>query len=225
MALLEQAFSEHLRLPRPSEPIPQDMMVALPSPFNFQESFTSALKDHASPPLSAFDNPEGWSFAMLLDWMCTIPRSLVDDAEWARRIRTCVMAHSEQICVTLLAALGVPLEGLDFVDPPARPKELMIQSSTPELFVTGTDGVSKPRKRRIPEKALSLEDTDNICAYRVDISLMSFSNWWAPNPIIITDAAALQSISPITEPLSPILRAHGCHSQWIALVDMRWRCR
>src|SRR5882762_5556788 len=101
--------------------------------------------------------------------MCMIPRSLADDAEWARCIRTCVMAHSEQICVTLLAALGVPLEGLDSVDPQVHPAESITQPATPEILVTDVTGVPKPRKRSISEKAVSPEDTDNIQAYKLDI--------------------------------------------------------
>jgi hypothetical protein len=78
---------------------------------------------------------------MLLEWMLTVARSEADDAIWIHAIRTCVMAHSEQICATLLTALGVPMEGgadLDVVSLPVGVPDT--DRVLPELFTTCAGG-------------------------------------------------------------------------------------
>ena len=86
-----------------------------------------ALLEHAFPALTTikthaeqsdeslgtqidFSNPETWSYTTLVAWMCRVTRVDIDDAEWIRRIRVCVMTHNEQICMSLLAALGAPAD-------------------------------------------------------------------------------------------------------------------
>jgi hypothetical protein len=71
------------------------------------------------------------------------PRSEADDddAAWVRAILTCVMAHSEQICVNLLTALGVPMEGgadLDAVSLPVGVPDTDL--APPEIFTTCAGG-------------------------------------------------------------------------------------
>ncbi|KAI9465818.1 hypothetical protein BJY52DRAFT_1103063, partial [Lactarius psammicola] len=100
MALLEQAFPAHLRRRRPRP----------------EEAQTSSPPDHDPSPRPSKKRsyrdtfPQAWSYEALLEWMSTVSRSEAGDAVWVHSIRACVMARSEQICVTLLAALGVPME-------------------------------------------------------------------------------------------------------------------
>jgi hypothetical protein len=75
--------------------------------------------------------------------MSTVSRSEAGDAVWVHSIRACVMARSEQICVTLLAALGVPMEGgadLDVVSLPIGLPD--IDLALPELSTNFADGPS-----------------------------------------------------------------------------------
>lgn len=120
MALLELAFPVHLRRQRTHT---ED---AQPPPT--KQSYRDA------PPLA-------WSYDMLLEWMIKVTRSEADDAVWIHAIRTCVMAHSEQICATLLTALGVPMEGgadLDKVSLPVGVPDT--DPVLPELFTTCAGG-------------------------------------------------------------------------------------
>ena len=127
MALLELAFPVHLRRQRTRT---ED---AQPPPGAANQTGGSC-----SHPLTkqGYRNAStlAWSYDMLLEWMLTVARSEADDAAWIHAIRTCVMAHSEQICATLLTALGVPMEGgadLDMVTLPV---------GVPELFTTCASG-------------------------------------------------------------------------------------
>lgn len=120
MALLELAFPVHLRRQRTRT---ED---AQPPPT--KQSYRDA------PPLA-------WSYDMLLEWMIKVTRSEANDAGWIHAIRTCVMAHSEQICATLLTALGVPMEGgvdLDVVSLPVGVPDT--DPVLPELFTTCAGG-------------------------------------------------------------------------------------
>ncbi|ETW75220.1 hypothetical protein HETIRDRAFT_164633 [Heterobasidion irregulare TC 32-1] len=86
-----------------------------------------ALLEHAFPALTTskthaeqsdeslgnqidFSNPETWPYTTLVAWMCRVTRADIDDEEWIRRVRACVMTHNEQICMSLLAALGAPAD-------------------------------------------------------------------------------------------------------------------
>lgn len=133
MALLEQAFPAHLRRRRPP---PEETVTSSPP------SQTSA-PDPRPPENCSYRNthPRAWSFAALLEWMSTVPRSEAGDAVWVHSIRACVMARSEQICVTLLAALGVPMEGgadLDIVSLPIGLPD--VDLALPELSTNFADG-------------------------------------------------------------------------------------
>jgi hypothetical protein len=158
MALLEQAFPAHLRIRRaprdPSQPPPYTPSRAQ----SFADELAAALVAHAARPRAGFDGPETWSYATLLEWMCAVPRAAADDAEWVRRLRECVMVRSEQICVALLSALGVPMEGTDELrlshadpiddeDALASPRPTRAMSATPTRTRT-------PRERDIPHRGV-----------------------------------------------------------------------
>lgn len=125
MALLELAFPVHLRRQPPGA-----------------SSQTSGPYSHPPTKQSYRDAPPlAWSYDMLLVWMLTVARSEADDTIWIHAIRTCVMAHSEQICATLLTALGVPMEGgadLDVVSLPVGVPDT--HPVLPELFTTCAGG-------------------------------------------------------------------------------------
>ncbi|THH20629.1 hypothetical protein EW146_g758 [Bondarzewia mesenterica] len=112
MALLEHTFPAQSRFERPldaseAEVHPSSGSTTSPIPSSGHHTPTPASR------LAAFVDPWTWSYETLVDWMCIVPRSQIDDAEWVRRIRTCVMAHNEQICMSLLSALGAPTGDLD----------------------------------------------------------------------------------------------------------------
>ncbi|KAI9511973.1 hypothetical protein F5148DRAFT_1008781 [Russula earlei] len=158
MALLEQAFSAHLRRQRTHT---EDSR--LPS-----TSGQTNVPDSHLPVKPTYYNtaPQAWSFQMLLEWMSTVPRSEADDAAWVRAIRACVMAHSEQICVTLLAALGVPMEGgadLDVVSLPVGVPDADL--ALPELFTTFTGGPLS-QLPTLPE----IPSNENEDAFQLEIS-------------------------------------------------------
>ncbi|KAH9965288.1 hypothetical protein BC827DRAFT_1183656 [Russula dissimulans] len=135
MALLEQAFPAYLRRQRThavsEDPRSPPSSGQIDGPGSHRPTKPSY---HDTPPVA-------WSYDMLLEWMSTVPRSEADDAAWVRAIRACVMAHSEQISVTLLAALGVPMEGgadLDVVSLPIGVPDA--DSALPDLFTTVLSG-------------------------------------------------------------------------------------
>ncbi|KAI0300535.1 hypothetical protein B0F90DRAFT_1723728 [Multifurca ochricompacta] len=133
MALLEQAFPAHLRRQRHRT---EDIQLPLPSIYisDFDPQLPVKQRYRDSPP-------HAWSYETLLEWMSTVSRSEAGDAAWVRAIRACVMARSEQICVTLLAALGVPMEGgadLDVVSLPIGMPDADLV--LPELFTTFAGG-------------------------------------------------------------------------------------
>jgi hypothetical protein len=134
MALLEQAFPAHLRRQRTRTNDPQSPPGA--------SGQTCDPYSHPPTNRSYHDtHPLAWSYDMLLEWMLTVSRSEADDATWVYAIRTCVMAHTEQICATLLAALGVPMEGgadLDVVSLPVGVPDADVV--LPELFTTFAGG-------------------------------------------------------------------------------------
>lgn len=164
MALLEQAFPTHLRRrrPRPEEaqsfPPPGQTSVPYPRP--------PEKRSYRDTP------PQAWSYEALLEWMSTVSRSEVDDAVWVHSIRTCVMARSEQICVTLLAALGVPMEGgadLDVVSLPIGLPDADL--ALPELSTTFADGLltQLPTVPEVP----TYEDED---AFQLEILPITFES-------------------------------------------------
>jgi hypothetical protein len=166
MALLEQAFPPHLR--RQFDP--------------------PTKRGHRDIP------PQVWSYDMLLGWMSTVPRSEADDAAWVRAIRTCVMAHSEQICVTLLAALGVPMEGgadLDVIPLPVGVSDT--DSELPELFTNFAGGPLFSQLPTLPEAP----STENEDAFQLEISPVTFESTDVP-------------ITPETQPRS----RSGSTSSW-----------
>ena len=134
MALLELAFPVHLRRQRTRTEDAQPLPGA--------SNQTSGSCSHP-PAKQSYRNvpPLAWSYDMLLEWMITVTRSEAGDTTWIHAIRTCVMAHSEQICATLLAALGVPMEGgadLDVVSLPVGVPDTDLV--LPELFTTCAGG-------------------------------------------------------------------------------------
>jgi hypothetical protein len=163
IALLEQAFPAHLRRLRTSTEDPQSPPGALGQ--------TGGPHSHPSTKRSYRDTPPlVWSYDMLLEWLITVPRSEADDAVWVHAIRACVMAHSEQICATLLTALGVPMEGgadLDVVSLPVGMPDADLV--LPELFTTFAGG----RLSQLPtlHEAPSNEDED---AFQLEILPVTF---------------------------------------------------
>ena len=159
MALLEQAFPAHLRRQRTRTEDSQS-----PPGASGQTS-----GPYARPPSKrTYRNttPLAWSYDMLLEWMLTVPRSEADDSAWVCAIRACVMAHSEQICATLLAALGVPMEGgadLDVVSLPVGMPDADLE--LPELFTTFAGG-PLAQLPTLPEAP----SNDNEDAFQLEIS-------------------------------------------------------
>jgi hypothetical protein len=178
MALLEQAFPAHLRRRR-----------------THADSEDSQLPHRPTKPSYRDTPPEAWSFDMLLEWMSTVPRSEADDTAWVRAIRACVMAHSEQISVTLLAALGVPMEGgadLDVVSLPIGVPD--VDSALPELFTTFSSGplAQLPTLPEVPSN-------ENEDAFQLEILPVTFES---TDPAIKSDAQPL-SRSGSTSSWSP----------------------
>ena len=164
MALLEQAFPAHLRRRRPH---PEEAMSCSPP------SQTDA-PDPRPPEKRSYRNthPQAWSFEALLEWMSNVSRSEAGDAVWVHSIRACVMARSEQICVTLLAALGVPMEGgadLDVVSLPIGLPD--IDLALPELSTNFGDGplAQLPTVPEVPTN----EDED---AFQLEILPITFES-------------------------------------------------
>ena len=191
MALLEQAFPMHLRRQR----IPSGDSYS--SPPSGQSSGPSS---HPATNRSYRDTaPQSWSYDMLLEWMSTVPRSEADDAAWVRAIRACIMVHSEQLCVTLLAALGVPMEGgadLDVVSLPVGipDGDLVL----PELFTTFTEGPLS-QLPTLPE-AFSNENEDAFQLEILPIALESAN-------VVIKPEAQQRSRSGSTSSWSPSSRS------------------
>ncbi|KAH9067911.1 hypothetical protein EDB87DRAFT_1586171 [Lactarius vividus] len=162
MALLEQAFPAHLRRRRPR-------------PEEAQPSSPPGQTGAPRPPekLSYRDTPpQAWSYEALLEWMSTVSRSEAEDAVWVHSIRACVMARSEQICVTLLAALGVPMEGgadLDVVSLPIGLPDADL--ALPELSTGFADGFLS-QLPTVPE-APTNEDED---AFQLEILPITFES-------------------------------------------------
>ncbi|KAH9050207.1 hypothetical protein EDB84DRAFT_588589 [Lactarius hengduanensis] len=104
--------------------------------------------------------------------MSTVSRSEAGDAVWVQSIRACVMARSEQICVTLLAALGVPMEGgadLDVVSLPIGLPDADL--ALPELSTGFEDGFLS-QLPTVPEVPTN-EDED---AFQLEISPITFES-------------------------------------------------
>jgi len=160
MALLEQAFPPHLRRRRPlPEDSPPDQIGVLNPPPPEKRSYYDAP-------------PQAWSYEALLEWMSTVPRAEADDTLWVRSIRACVMARSEQICVTLLAALGVPMEGgadLDVVSLPIGLPDADL--ALPDLSTTFTNGplVQLPTVPEVPTN-------ENEDAFQLEILPITFES-------------------------------------------------
>ena len=158
MALLEQAFPAHLRRRRPFP----------------EEAEPSSLPGSRPPEKCTYRNtpPHAWSYEALLEWMSTVPRSEAGDAIWVHSIRACVMSRNEQICVTLLAALGVPMEGgadLDMVSLPIGLPDAGL--ALPELPTNFADAplTQLPTVPEVPTN----EDED---AFQLEILPMTFES-------------------------------------------------
>jgi hypothetical protein len=191
MALLEQAFPTHLRRQRTRTEDSQ------PPPAS---SHNSGSDSHLPTKRSYLDTPpQAWSYDMLLDWMSMVPRSEADDAAWVRAMRACVMAHSEQICVTLLAALGVPMEGgadLDVVSLPVGIPDT--DFVLPELSATFAGGPLS-QLPTLPE-APSNENED---AFQLEILPITFES----TDVAIKPDAQQRSRSASTSSWSPSSRS------------------
>jgi len=162
MALLEQAFPAHLRRQRTRTEDPQSPPTASGQTASPYAHPPSKRTYRNTPPLA-------WSYDMLLEWMLTAPRLEAGDAAWVCAIRACVMAHSEQICATLLAALGVPMEGgadLEVVSLPVGVPDADLE--LPELFTTFAGG-ALAQLPTLPE-VLSNSNED---AFQLEISPIS----------------------------------------------------
>ena len=134
MALLELAFPAQLHRQRTRSEDAQPPLGASNQTMGTCSQPPTKQSYRDAPPLA-------WSYDMLLEWMLTVARSEADDAAWIHAIRTCVMAHSEQICATLLTALGVPMEGgadFDVVSLPVGVPDT--DPVLPELFTTCAGG-------------------------------------------------------------------------------------
>ena len=196
MALLEQAFPPHLRRRR----------------FQSEDAQLHPTSDQASdlgPHISAKQSyrdvpPQAWSYVMLLEWMSTVPRSEADDTAWVRAIRACVMAHSEQICVTLLAALGVPMEGgadLDVVALPVGMPDTDLE--LPALFTTFAGGPLS-QLPILPE----VPSAENEDAFQLEILPVTFES----TDIEIKSEAQQRSHSGSTSSWSPSSQSSSCLS-------------
>lgn len=196
MALLEQAFPPHLRRLRFRS---EDVQ---PPPTSGQ---TSDPDPHILTNQSYRDTPPpAWSYDTLLKWMSTVPRSEADDTAWVRAIRACVMAHSEQICVTLLAALGVPMEGgadLDVVALPVGMPDTGLE--LPELFTTFAGGPLS-QLPVLPE----VPSTVNEDAFQLEISPVAFES----TDVVVQPEAQQRSRSGSTSSWSPSSRSSSCLS-------------
>ena len=162
MALLEQAFPAHLRRRRPR---PEETS-SPPGQTGATDPRPSEKRSYRHTP------PQAWSYEALLLWMSTVSRSEADDAVWVHSIRACVMARSEQICVTLLAALGVPMEGgadLDVVSLPIGLPDADL--ALPELSTAFADG-PLAQLPTVPEVPIN-EDED---AFQLEILPISFES-------------------------------------------------
>ena len=185
LALLEQAFPAHLRRQHPRSEDAQSPPTS--NKFNNTHSQSFTKRSYRDTP------PQGWSYEMLLEWMSTVSRSDIDDATWVRAIRACVMARSEQICVTLLAALGVPMEGgadLDLVSLPVGMPDANLVLS--ELSTSFTDGFLS-QLPTVPE----IPSNDNEDAFQLEIL-----------PI------ALESTDLVTKPDTQRYSPSGSTSSW-----------
>jgi len=197
MALLEQAFPAHLRRQRIHSEDPRSGKASDPDP--------PTKRSHRDTP------PQAWSYDMLLEWMSTVPRSEADDAAWVRAIRACVMAHSEQICVTLLAALGVPMEGgadLDVVPLPVGVSDTDLE--LPELF-TNSAGGPLSQLPTLPE-ALSTENED---AFQLEILPVTFES----TDVAIKPEAQPRPRSGSTSSWSPSSQSSSCPSTTMEGID------
>ena len=164
MALLEQAFPAHLRRQRPH------LEEAIPS----SPSSQTDGSDPQHPVKGSYRHtpPQAWSYEALLEWMSTVPRSEAGDALWVYSIRACVMARSEQICVTLLAALGVPMEGgadLDVVSLPIGLPDINL--ALPELSANFADG-PLAQLPTVPEVPIN----ENEDAFQLEILPITFES-------------------------------------------------
>ena|SRR6266702_740124 len=163
MALLEQAFPAHLRRRRPH---PEEAQSSPPG--------QTGVPNPRLPGKRSYRDtfPQAWSYEALLEWMLTVSRSEADDAVWVHSIRACVMARSEQICVTLLAALGVPMEGgadLDVVSLPIGLPDADL--GLPELSTTFADGLLA-QLPTVPE----VPTNDDEDAFQLEILPISFES-------------------------------------------------
>ncbi|KAH9042605.1 hypothetical protein EDB85DRAFT_2139169 [Lactarius pseudohatsudake] len=162
MALLEQAFPAHLRRRRPR---PEEAQSSSPPGQTGASRLPEKLSYRDTPP-------QAWSYEALLEWMSTVTRSEAGDAVWVHSIRVCVMARSEQICVTLLAALGVPMEGgadLDVVSLPIGLPDADL--ALPELSTGFADGFLS-QLPTVPEVPTN-EDED---AFQLEILPITFES-------------------------------------------------
>jgi hypothetical protein len=195
MALLEQAFPPHLRRQRPLSDDAQSLPSNKPNNTDSQPPTKRSYRD---------TSPHEWSYEVLLEWMSTVSRSEADDAMWVRAIRTCVMARSEQICVSLLAALGVPMEGgadLDVVSLPVGMPDTDLV--LPELSTTFAGGLLA-QLPTLPE----IPSNDNEDAFQLEILPIAFES----TDIGTKHDAELRSPSGSTSSWSPCSQSSSCLS-------------
>ena len=86
-------------------------------------------------PAKAPRDSKEWTFADLEHWLKKVDREDADDVLWVRKVRRCLMAHSELIWERMKGALGVP----------------------PELDVEKDDASEHPVHRDPPLTAASLD--------------------------------------------------------------------
>ena len=196
MALLEQAFPPHLRRQRFH---PEDAQLPPTSGQASEPGLHICTKqNYRDVP------PQAWSYAMLLEWMSTVPRSEADDTSWVRAIRACVMAHSEQICVTLLAALGVPMEGGADLDVVALPVGMPDTDLELPALLTTFAGGPLSQLPILPE----VPSTENEDAFQLEIFPVTFES----TDVVMKPEAQQRSHSGSTSSWSPSSRASSCLS-------------
>lgn len=77
--------------------------------------------DARAPMGSEYDSskaspePKEWTYADLEHWLTKVDRNVADDVQWIRKMRRCIMHHSELIWERVKGVLGVPPE-LDVED-------------------------------------------------------------------------------------------------------------
>ncbi|TFK90149.1 hypothetical protein K466DRAFT_574408 [Polyporus arcularius HHB13444] len=113
---------------------------------------------------TASPEPKEWTYADLQYWLTKVDRDVADDVEWIRKIRRCIMNHSELIWERVKGALGVPPE-LDVEDEglelPQEESEVPLSTASIDANVFEPDSPIVPN-RNVPEVEVSDEDEFTI---------------------------------------------------------------